>query len=192
MLLISKVKTILIVITQNYLVCQPIYKYFNTSVKDTATYVSSWESKELSNEKISSVITPCYNRAPSLVYDNVKIKLKFVGSFLKQDKITYNHGKIVNIYTVYRLGSSITSDITLENCLSGDVKIKKVLKINTCSGYGIAFVSGGSFSHTSGGYGKNVIIFGADLSSSVHANNRANKILVLGKDFIQEVNGTTI
>ena len=36
------------------------------------------------------------------------------------------------------------------------------------------------------------MIFGTDLSSSVHANNRANNILVLGKDFIQGVNGTTI
>ena len=30
------------------------------------------------------------------------------------------------------------------------------------------------------------------MSSSVHANNRANNILVLGKDFIQGINGTTI
>ena len=30
------------------------------------------------------------------------------------------------------------------------------------------------------------------LSSSVNANNRANNILVLGKDFIQGINGTTI
>ena len=38
-------------------------QYFNTSVKDTTTCVSSWESKGLSNEKISSVITPGYNKA---------------------------------------------------------------------------------------------------------------------------------
>ena len=30
------------------------------------------------------------------------------------------------------------------------------------------------------------------MSSSVHANNRANNILILGKDFIQGINGTTI
>ena len=30
------------------------------------------------------------------------------------------------------------------------------------------------------------------MSSSVNANNRANHILVLGKDFIQRINGTTI
>ena len=140
----------------------------------------------MSNEKISSIITPSYNRAPSLAYDNVRIKLKFVGCLLKQDKITYNHGPTVNIYIVYRLSPSITRDITLENCLFGTVKI------NTSSGYGIAFDSKGSFSHPNGGYGKNVIIFGADLSSSVHANTRANNILVLGKEFIQGVNGTTI
>ena len=169
-----------------------MYKYFNTSVKDSTAYVSSWESKGLSNEKISTVITPSYNRAPSLAYDNIRIKLKYIGSLLKQNKITYNHRPIVNIYIVYRLSPSITSDITLENCLFGAVKITKILKINTYSGYGIAFDSGGSFSHPSREYGKNVIIFGADLRSSVHGNNRANNILVLGRDFIQGVNGTTI
>ena len=35
-------------------------------------------------------------------------------------------------------------------------------------------------------------IFRANLSSSIHANNRANNILVLGKDFLQGVNSTTI
>ena len=41
------------------------------------------------------------------------------------------------------------------------------------------------------GLGKNCIIFGADLSSSSHANNQKNSILVLGKDFVQRINGTT-
>ena len=158
-----------------------MYKYFKTSVKGSTTYVSSWESKGLSNEKISSNITSNYNQAPSLAYDNVRIKLKFVGALLKQDKITYNHEPIVTIYIFYRLSPSITSDITLENCLFGVVKLTKNLKITTYSGYGAASDSKGSFLHPSGGYGKTVIIFGADLSSSVHA---ANNILVLGKDFI--------
>ena len=34
-------------------------------------------------------------------------------------------------------------------------------------------------------------MFGADLSSSAHANNNIRSILVLGKDFIQGINGTT-
>ena len=50
---------------------------------------------------------------------------------------------------------------------------------------GIGFNSKGSFTHPSGGYGKNVIIFGCDMNNSVHANNKTRSILVLGKDFIQ-------
>ena len=75
-----------------------MYKYFKTSVKSSTTYVSSWKSKGLSNEKISSITTPSYNQAPSLGYNNVRIKLKFARDLLKQDKFTYNHGSIVNIY----------------------------------------------------------------------------------------------
>ena len=80
---------------QNYLVFQPIYKYYKTSVKGSTTCLFSWESKGLSNEKISSIATSNYNQAPSLAYDNVRIKLKFVGALLKEDKITYNHGPMV-------------------------------------------------------------------------------------------------
>ena len=39
---------------------------------------------------------------------------------------------------------------------------------------------------------KNVIIFGCDMPFSSHSNNRANNIYVLGKDFIQGINSTTI
>ena len=42
------------------------------------------------------------------------------------------------------------------------------------------------------GLGKNCIIFGADLSSSPHANNKKNNILVLEKDFVQGINDTAI
>ena len=146
----------------------------------------------MSNEEISSITTSNYNQAASLAYDNVRIKLKFVGDLLKQDKITYNHGPIVNIYIVYRLSPSITSYFTLENCLFVAVKLTKNLRVITYSGYGIAFNSNRSFSHPSGGYGKNVIILGADLSSYDHAINRVNNILVLGKDFIQGINNPTI
>ena len=86
--------------------------------------------------------------------------------------------------------------MTLENSLFGAVKITK--DVNTSkyryNGYGISFDSGGSFSHPTSGSlnAKNVIIFDCDLSSSVHPNNRDNNILVLGKDFIQGLNGRTI
>ena len=60
------------------------------------------------------------------------------------------------------------------------------------SGYGIGFHSKGTFLHPTGSLGNNAIVFGADMSSSTHSNNRANNILVLGKDFIQGINGTPV
>ena len=66
-------------------------------------------------------------------------------------------------------------------------------------GYGICFDEGGQFGHTitEGGRAhttnaRNVLIFGADMSFSVHATNRANNIYVMGKELIQDINGTTI
>ena len=60
------------------------------------------------------------------------------------------------------------------------------------SEYGIGFDSGGTFSFPDGSFGENVITFGVDMSSSVHVNIKINNILVLGKEFVQGINGTTI
>ena len=81
--------------TQNYLVFQPMYKYFKTFVEGSTPYISSWKLKGLYNEKSSSITASNYNQAPSLVYDNARIKLGFSTYLLKQDKVTYNHGPIV-------------------------------------------------------------------------------------------------
>ena len=57
--------------------------------------------------------------------------LEFNRGCLKQDKITYNHGKIVNIYTVYDLKSTLNynADFNLENCLFGAIKLPKILML---------------------------------------------------------------
>ena len=49
------------------------------------------------------------------------------------------------------------------------------------SGYGIGFDRHGFFSHPSGGTGRNVIIFGVDMSSSTKIDNREKYIFILGK-----------
>ena len=80
----------------------------------------------MSNQKISSTTTSNYNQAPEPVYDNARINLSFNTDLLKQDKVTYNHGPIVNIYIVYRLAPIINnSGVTLEKCLFGAVKLTK-------------------------------------------------------------------
>ena len=62
-------------------------------------------------------------------------------------------------------------------------KINKTIDVDLYKyfGYGIGFDREGFFSHPSGGDGKNVIIFGVDMSSSTKIDNRKKDILILGK-----------
>ena len=85
--------------TQNYLVFQPIInKYFK--VITNTNYVSSWKSKGLSAESIKPPTTSDNSLTPALNYHGTKTRVKFTGSCLKQPKISYTHGKVVNIYIV--------------------------------------------------------------------------------------------
>ena len=85
-----------------------------------------------------------------------------------QNKISYDHVKIVNICIVYHISKNynISSCPTLENCLFGAVSLTKNTDIvkYKYSGYGIGFDRKGFFLHPSGGTGRNVIIFGVDMS----------------------------
>ena len=60
------------------------------------------------------------------------------------------------------------------------------------SGHGIGFDSKGEYAHQERGMSRNVITFGADMTNSKHANNRTKNILVLGRDFLQKIDDTTI
>ena len=128
----------------------------------------------MSDEVIKPPATSKDNLGPKLRYVGTKTRVEFTGSFLKQDKITYTHGAIVNIYIVHEKtkNNAISSYPPLENCLLGPVKLTKDPAINKYkySGYGIRFDRKGKFSFGNG-FGKNVIISGADMSSSVHVDN---------------------
>ena len=60
-------------------------------------------------------------------YYGTKTRVKFTGSCLKQPKISYTHGKVVNIYIFYELGASRShnNDATLKNCLFAEVTLTK-------------------------------------------------------------------
>ena len=49
------------------------------------------------------------------------------------------------------------------------------------SGYGTGFDRRSDFSFPGSGFGQNVLIFGVDISSSAHIDNKKKDILVLGK-----------
>ena len=103
----------------------------------------------MSDENINSITGSNYIITPELRHLNAKIKVKFSGSCLKQDKInTYTHGLIVNIDIVYTLFPSTNNlDTTLENGLFGAVKLTKTGHIYNYkySRYGIQFDSKGIF-----------------------------------------------
>ena len=93
--------------------------------------------------------------------------------------------KVVNLYVVYEITNfhGIDSYPTLTNALFGAVKLTKNADIDKYKyfGYGIGFDGKEFYSHPSGGTGRNVINFGADMSSSVHVDNKGKDILILGK-----------
>ena len=140
----------------------------------------------MSDESIKPPPTSDNSLTPLIDYYGYNIRVKFNGSILRQPKVSYTHEKIVNIYMVYELtGSSSHSDEpTLKNCLFGAVTLTKNADIEKYgySGYGIGFDRRSSFSFPGGGFGQNVLIFGADMSSSAHIDNKKKDILVLGKE----------
>ena len=75
---------------------QLLNKYFK--VITNTDYVSSWKSKGLSAESIKPPTTSDNSLTPVLNYYGTKTRVKFTGSCLKQPKISYTNGKVVNIY----------------------------------------------------------------------------------------------
>ena len=157
--------------------------------------VLSWQSKGVSNESIKASTTSNNTLTPEVNYHiNTKTRVKFKGSCLKQSNLTFTYNKILNIYIVYQLGASSSriSDPTLKKCLFGAVALPKNADIDNYkySGYGIGFDRRSSFSFPSGGFGQNVLIFGADMSSSIHVDNKKKDILDLGRGPTQGLEST--
>ena len=126
-------------------------------------------TKTDSDERINSIKTTNLSITLNVSYYGTYMRVEFKESCLKLYKVTFNHGKAVNIYIVYKISKSINiSDYpTLENCLFGAVNLTKNADIDKYkySGYGIGFHRHRSFSYPGTGLDKNVITFGVDMSS---------------------------
>ena len=113
--------------TQKYLVFQPLIRYFEF-ITNTPHYISSWKTRGLSTESIKSPTTSDNSLAPALSYYGTKTKVKFTRSCLKQEKVTFDHKKIVKIYIVYELSKIATignNFPTLQNALFVVVTLTK-------------------------------------------------------------------
>ena len=122
------------------------------------------------------------------------LKLKFDGSILKE-KLSTSLRLIANYYIIYRLSPRTnSSNIVLENCLFGKIKMTKNTDTDKYKyqGHGIGFDLFVTINHPDGGDGKNVIIFGVDMTNSKHANNKTKDVIVLGHGLIRKIDDTTI
>ena len=90
--------------TQNYLVFQAMYQYFK--LIPNKKYISEWKSKGLSDKSIKPPTASDNSLSPLIDCLGNKTRLKFNGSCLKQNKLTYTHRIIVNIYIVYEISIS--------------------------------------------------------------------------------------
>ena len=133
------------------------------------------------DERINSITVSNYSIAPELSCYVCKIRLKFNGSCLI-DEITYTHWAIVNINIVYEISTNF--DIGIYPTLVDFDDYKSF-------GYGIGFDRKGKFL-VGNEFGRNCIIFGVDMSSSVHVDNIEKDILILGEGSTQGLDGTTL
>ena len=118
--------------------------------------------------------------APAVNYINTERQVKFDRSCLKQDKVTFTHKQVVNIYIIYEIKLwqfNVGKDFELKDSLFGAVKLTKNADPDKYkdSGYGTGFDAPEKFSLSDGnGFCKNVIIFGANMSSLVYIGNKKN------------------
>ena len=191
-----------------------LYEYHSDLVYDcklnlikTHIYgILDWNPKNIydpSNENMLNSVQNINLLRPNIKNDGKGLHVFFNGNYFIQDIVAIPNN-VINIYCVYELDPtdfSRNNEFTIQNALFGAIEIttnENTLKYEY-KGYGICFDENesfrhvrkeGNFNHTT--LARNVIILGVDMSFSKHANNKANNIYVMGKDYIQKINDTTI
>ena len=128
------------------------------------------------------------------------------GNHFQQNKVIIpNNDNVINIYCVYEIQPIVSSrdtSFTIQNALFGAMQITKNATDNSKNnykGYGICFDERSQFGHTvtedgraHTTNGRNILIFGVDMSFSAHATNRANHIYLMCDVLTQGINDTTL
>ena len=146
-----------------------------------------------------------------ILENDEKLYVYLQGNHFQQNNVLTSNNdhvlnkNVVNIYIVYKLdplASTRDKSFTIQNALFGAMQITKNATDNdknNYKGYDICFDERSEFGHTitEGGHAhstdaRNVLIFGADMSFSVQATNRANHIYLKGTGLTQGINDTTI
>ena len=127
------------------------------------------------------------------------------GNHFQQNKVIIpNNNNAINIYCVDKLdpiASSRDTTFTIQNALFGAMQITENADTSKYDykGYGICFDERSEFGHTitEGGFAhttdaRNILIFGADMSFSVHKTNRADHIYLMGTGLTQGIHDTKL
>ena len=177
------------------------------SFQFTGSKVSTWKSTGIFDDLGNSNMNAVGDSGGDLPYlkNDGRMYVYLSGNHFQQNKVIIpNNNNVIDIYCVYEIepiASSRDTTFTIQNALFGASQITKNADSSKYNykGHGICFDEGNQFGHTitEGGLAhttnaRNVIIFGADTSSSIHATNRANHIYVMGRGFIQGIHDTTI
>ena len=145
------------------------------------------------------------NEMPILKNDQ-KMYAYLKGSHFQQNYVltTSNdhviNDNVINIYIVYKLDpiatSRDTSTFTIQNSLFGAMQITKNADISKYNykGYGICFNGRKEFAHVRkrGNFNDTTMARNVNVSFNKHANNKRNNIYVMGKDYVQRINDTTL
>ena len=177
------------------------------SFQFTGNKISTWKFTGIFNYSSDSNMNAVGDAGGDLpdIKNDGRMYVYLIGNHFQQNKvIILNNDNVINIYCIYKIqpiSSSRDTTFTIQNALFGASQITKNADTSKYDykGYGICFDEGGTFSHeiTEDGcvhatMGRNAIIFGVDMSSSIHATNRANHIYVMGEGFVQGIHDTTL
>ena len=156
--------------------------HFNSYTTESGAKIALWKSKELLKESIKAPSTTDTSLYPEITTQHDQKRVKFKGICVRQGSISFIQGNVVNLYISYKLDTlsrGLNIGFTLLNCLFGAVKLTKNDDPDNYgyNGYGIGFDSCSKSKFSWGGeWGKNVVIFGLDNSSSVLVDSRKKKV----------------
>ena len=170
--------------------------------------ISEWKSTGIyyhSSESIMNAVANTKTDLPNFKNDG-RMHVHLNGNHFQQIVAGIpNNNNVINIYCVYKLdpiASTRDTSYTIQDALFGAMQITKNATDydkNNYKGYGICFDKRSQFGHiitengvTHTSNGRNVLIFGADMSFSVHATNKADHIYLMGDGLTQGINDTTI
>ena len=158
--------------------------------------ISEWKSTGIYNHSSDSNMNAVANTKTTLpkFKDDGRMHVHLSGNHFQQNVAGIpNNDNVINIYCVYKLdpiASTRDQSFTIQNALFGAMQITKNATDNdknNYKGYGICFDERSEFGHTitEGGRthttdARKVLIFGADMSFSVHATNKANHMYLMG------------